>query len=351
MKDVAGHTKLKFRQPGQGTASEIGRRDLKLELQRAEEAARLKRKGISVSDIDSQVAGLVQGAPDGATVNKEDEQAAKRRKLIEEAAELDRDDSDSDSDSEEQQAAKVTSNGKGKQRATDEEQQEQAEEGEHAEGSDSDEDEDSDDDDDEDETAELLRELEKIKRERAEERARAEAERASSAAMSAEEAAATGNPLLNLQAALSGNRNAFDSTPGGYSSSAASTASFAIKKRWDDDVIFKNQAVKSDEPRKEFINDAIRTNFHKRFLQSVRLVSISRGGEADFRPQKIHCINEHPYSIAGPSSGSLLYLCIASFNLGQSMLSFMESRAGIGRIALASFPLLSARVGWILQGH
>jgi len=93
-----------------------------------------------------------------------------------------------------------------------------------------------------------------------------ERERASSDAISAEEQAALGNPLLNLQAALSGNKS-FDSTPGGYSSAGSSAASFAVKKRWDDDVIFKNQAVKSDEPKKEFVNDLIRTQFHRRFLQ------------------------------------------------------------------------------------
>lgn len=183
--------------------------------------------------------------------------------MIEEAAELDRDD-DSE-DEEEQDGATAKLNGKGKERAVNDDE---AEEGEQA--SEDEEEESSDEDDDEDETAELLRELEKIKRERAEEKARQENERAASAAISAEEAAASGNPLLNLQAALSGNRT-FDS-PGGYAASSAGSstvASFQIKKRWDDDVIFKNQAVKSDEPRKEFVNDAIRTNFHKRFLQCV----------------------------------------------------------------------------------
>lgn len=266
VRDVASFTKLKFRQPGQGTASEVSRRDLKAELARAERAAINKRKGITEPEDDetpstSAPLGAIDASASAAGVSDEDEQAAKRRKLIEEAVELDRDD---DSEEEEGEAAKANgTNGKtdlkGKGKAV-------------AVNDDDDNDEDADDsddssdeeEDDEDETAELLRELEKIKRERAEERERQERERTTSEAISAEEQAALGNPLLNLQAALSGNKSL--NSPGGYSSSG-SAASFAVKKRWDDDVIFKNQAVKSDEPKKEFVNDLIRTQFHRRFLQ------------------------------------------------------------------------------------
>lgn len=58
-----------------------------------------------------------------------------------------------------------------------------------------------------------------------------------------------GNPLLNLQAAMAGN-----ATPGG--ASTASGGSFGVKRRWDDDVIFKNQA-NDEKPRKEFVNDLL----------------------------------------------------------------------------------------------
>jgi hypothetical protein len=37
--------------------------------------------------------------------------------------------------------------------------------------------------------------------------------------------------------------------------------------RWDDDVIFKNQARGvDDQPKKRFINDMLRSDFHKKFL-------------------------------------------------------------------------------------
>ena len=48
--------------------------------------------------------------------------------------------------------------------------------------------------------------------------------------------------------------------------SGGAAGGFAVKRRWDDDVVFKNQ---SREPKKEarrFINDTVRNDFHKRFL-------------------------------------------------------------------------------------
>ena len=45
-------------------------------------------------------------------------------------------------------------------------------------------------------------------------------------------------------------------------SSTGSSSSFGIKRRWDDDVIFKNQARGTSEtPKKEFVNDLLRTEF------------------------------------------------------------------------------------------
>lgn len=82
------------------------------------------------------------------------------------------------------------------------------------------------DDDDDDDTAELLRELEKIKRERAEEKARQEQVQSASEAASREAEIAVGNPLLNLAAALG------QQVPSGVNTTAPGT--FAVKKRWDD---------------------------------------------------------------------------------------------------------------------
>lgn len=37
--------------------------------------------------------------------------------------------------------------------------------------------------------------------------------------------------------------------------------------RWDDDVVFKNQARGETKAPKRFINDTIRNDFHRKFLQ------------------------------------------------------------------------------------
>ena len=71
---------------------------------------------------------------------------------------------------------------------------------------------------------------------------------------------ATGNPLLNLQ-------NALGQSPA-PSATSSGTASFSVKRRWDDDLIFKNQAAGlDDKPKKgEFVNDLLRSEFHKKFM-------------------------------------------------------------------------------------
>lgn len=92
----------------------------------------------------------------------------------------------------------------------------------------------------EDEEAELLRELERIKKEREEEKSAAEAVK--------RQKTLSANPLM-LHLSKSGDQTA---TP---------------KRRWDEDVVFKNQARDLDErPKKRFINDTIRSDFHRRFL-------------------------------------------------------------------------------------
>lgn len=99
---------------------------------------------------------------------------------------------------------------------------------------------DDEENDSEDEEAELLRELEKLKREREEEREKEEEEKRFEDEKELLDQVLTGNPLLNFGP--------------------------QIKRKWNDDVIFKNQA--NDEPKlkKRFINDTIRSDFHKKFL-------------------------------------------------------------------------------------
>lgn len=126
-------------------------------------------------------------------------------------------------------------------------------------GSDSDldaSDDDSDlDSDDEDEEAALQAELAKIRSERAAVKAKEDAEDAAEEQAQMEEAALTGNPLLNS------------------SSGASSLASSGrLKRGWNDDVVFRNQARgEPDQNKKRFINDTVRNDFHKRFLNKFIL--------------------------------------------------------------------------------
>jgi len=198
----AAHTQLKVRKPGQGGAAGFGERDLRAELLAAEAAHFAKTKG-GQNDTTTTVAGskraIEASAIDPISEEEQDEEA-KRRKILEETREIDADDSDHDDSSEE------------------------------------------DDDDEEDEQAELMRELEKIKRERAEAKAKEDAAQAAKEEEHREEEIAYGNPLLNPKA-------------------------FNVNRRWDDDVVFKNQARGTEQKtKKEFVNDLLRSDFHKKFM-------------------------------------------------------------------------------------
>ncbi len=39
-----------------------------------------------------------------------------------------------------------------------------------------------------------------------------------------------------------------------------------LSRRWDDDVVFKNQAKTAPKLKQRFINDTVRSDFHKKFL-------------------------------------------------------------------------------------
>jgi protein CWC15 len=103
---------------------------------------------------------------------------------------------------------------------------------------------DSSDSEDEDDTAALYAELAKIKAERAAEKARQEAEQQDKDQEERDQAMASGNPLLNR-----------------------APKDFTVKRRWDDDVIFKNQSRGvDDKPKNRFVNDMLRSDFHRKFL-------------------------------------------------------------------------------------
>jgi protein CWC15 len=59
------------------------------------------------------------------------------------------------------------------------------------------------------------------------------------------ESAIKGNPLMNTD----------------------TSASSKLKRRWNDDVVFRNQTRGEPEMKKRFINDTIRNDFHRSFLK------------------------------------------------------------------------------------
>lgn len=108
----------------------------------------------------------------------------------------------------------------------------------------------SSDDDSDDDAAALLEELNKIKRERAQEAEKKDQEKKQEEERIRMENILSGNPLLN------------------YSSGKAAPADMKVKRRWDDDVVFKNCArTEPDRKTAAFVNDSLRSEFHKKFME------------------------------------------------------------------------------------
>lgn len=95
--------------------------------------------------------------------------------------------------------------------------------------------------DEEDEEKALMRELERIKKEREEEKKQKEREKKEEEEEAETEAVLRNNPLLNQGQ--------------------------TIKRKWYDETVFKNQARKEEKAKKRFINDTIRSDFHRNFLK------------------------------------------------------------------------------------
>jgi protein CWC15 len=105
-------------------------------------------------------------------------------------------------------------------------------------------------DDSDDDTAMLMAELNKIKAEKAADDEEKEMVRRDEEERIRMENILTGNPLLKEK----------------YADTAAKS-DMKIKRRWDDDVVFKN-CSRAEPEHKEgtFINDSLRNEFHKKFM-------------------------------------------------------------------------------------
>ncbi|TAQ90887.1 hypothetical protein B7494_g759 [Chlorociboria aeruginascens] len=212
---LPAHTQLKVRKPGQGGDADKQVRDLRAELLQAEAAHFAKIKGgPTTAAVEPEVSTNTtkRRLENGQENDFEENPEAKRRRILEETRDIDADsdNDDGDSSSEDDRCVGLATS------------IEWFEETDWAPS-----------DDDEDETAELQRELEKIKRERAEKREQEEREKLAQEEAAREHDIALGNPLLNTK------------------------SDFNVKRRWDDDVIFKNQARGTEDKRKkEFVNSS-----------------------------------------------------------------------------------------------
>lgn len=189
--DMPHHLTTKYRQKGQSTREELDREELKKKLLDKEEA-HYKKTGREAPRNNKEA--ITHAQEDAGDISGE-ENAFEN---------VDKDDTDSDQDSSDISG-----------------------------GEDSD-----------DETAELMRELEKIKKERALEEEKKEQERLAKEEKDRNEAILMGNPLLSKDEPAMG----------------------SLKRRWDDDVVFKNQSRSEPAKKKKFVNDTIRSDFHRKFL-------------------------------------------------------------------------------------
>lgn len=95
---------------------------------------------------------------------------------------------------------------------------------------------------------ELLIELEKIKKAQLEEKIKKENELKEKTQQEILKA----NPLLN---------QSFDTS--------SINGEYSLKKKWYEDTVFKNQAKLEQKVKKRFINDTVRSDFHRKFLSKT----------------------------------------------------------------------------------
>jgi len=104
----------------------------------------------------------------------------------------------------------------------------------------------------EDDAEELMREYEKLKREREDEKRLKELAKIEEIKRRQQEDVMQGNPLLNAQLN--------DAT------SAALAGGYSMKRKWYEETVFRHYARNEPQDKKRFVNDTVRRDFHRRFL-------------------------------------------------------------------------------------
>lgn len=214
-KDLPGHTVLKYRQPGQGTSEELSKKDFKQELLNKEKNYfKEKYKEIDDSGSDSSVRHRSRSRSRESSLNshrsENSQDYGKRSESNEKKKKF-----DEGSDSEEGENSKECE--KSDDSGISDSESDFSEE-------------------------EIRKELEKIKAERAEQaRVRRELEEQQLRDKYKEDLL-KGNPLM-------------DTAPG-----------FELKKKWTEETIFKNQSRTEPAQKHRFVNDTLRSDFHRKIL-------------------------------------------------------------------------------------
>jgi protein CWC15 len=238
-KDLPGFTNLKRRQVGQGTKGDLKKKDFKADL--------LKREMKSKND-DKGEGNMNELGEDSSNINADitsdlfEEPQKKRR--------LDSSESEIKSQSQPQEAKpkeeeKTDNNNvfeQDKDISFDEDDDENHKEKDQDINK---ENKNEDEDDDEDSEEELMREYEKIKKMREEEEKKKEQEMNEKLKAQTQDQILMGNPLLNQ------------------------ASDYSLKKKWFEDTVFKNQTKNEPKTKKRFVNDTVRSDFHRKFLNKT----------------------------------------------------------------------------------
>ena len=204
IKDQAGQMTLKYRKSGQSSSEEIGDRDKVLEHLNQKEKVEMSKKDNALAYVVNEEKKVLL-LTDAPTAVKATTVASVAGKY---------DDADADE-----------GDGGGDN------------------GFDSSSDEESDDEDDDE--AELQAELERIRAERAAVKEKKEEEEREERERKAYDEAKTAVMRAN---------------DGGGESAR-------VKRRWNDDVVFRNQAKEESSKKPRFINDPLRSDFHRQFMK------------------------------------------------------------------------------------
>ena len=215
---------MKVRQPGQVTAAEVQARDLRLELEERERAnfnslrrERERAKGVGGGGLPILEDKAREGASAPAPTVEDDILAA------------------FNDDDDDEPLLKAKEGLEDEEGGREEEEEEEEE------------------DDEEDDAEELRRELERLRREKEAEKQRRQREADLLAEQQQKDSAVKNNPLLVGHLG-----------EGGGGSGAPAT----FKRHFGDDTVFSNtHSGETDHLKKaRFINDAVRSDFHRRFL-------------------------------------------------------------------------------------